>query len=249
MTPLVSAALAGLALAVLLAPAEGQLRLARAVGRPPRTARAVGRRGVLEGPLPVLACLAAGIGVALLVGGLPGLALAVPVVALGPHGLRRLEPPAAHREREQLAAALPLALDLLGACLVGGAPLPAALRVVAEAVPGTCGRRFADVAAALDVGSGPEAWWLLAPPEDTTLAGRAARALARAGEGGAPVKDALGGLVQQARADALARGRQAAERAGVLAVAPLGLCFLPAFVVLGVVPLVIGLVGPALSSF
>jgi hypothetical protein len=31
----------------------------------------------------------------------------------------------------------------------------------------------------------------------------------------------------------------------VLAVAPLGLCFLPAFVLLGVVPVVAGLAGPA----
>jgi hypothetical protein len=36
---------------------------------------------------------------------------------------------------------------------------------------------------------------------------------------------------------------------GVLAVAPLGLCFLPAFVLLGVVPVVAGLAGPLLAGF
>ena len=41
---------------------------------------------------------------------------------------------------------------------------------------------------------------------------------------------------------------QAARRVGVLAVAPLGLCFLPAFVLLGVVPVVIGLAGPLLAT-
>ncbi len=55
-------------------------------------------------------------------------------------------------------------------------------------------------------------------------------------------------LAAEARADRAARGQAAAERAGVLAVAPLGLCFLPAFVLLGVVPVVAGLVGPLLAG-
>ena len=38
---------------------------------------------------------------------------------------------------------------------------------------------------------------------------------------------------------------EAARRVRVLAVAPLGLCFLPAFVVLGIAPVVIGLAGAA----
>ena len=55
-------------------------------------------------------------------------------------------------------------------------------------------------------------------------------------------------LAEQAREGARVRGQQAAERAGVLAVGPLGLCFLPAFVLLGVVPVVAGLVGPLLAG-
>jgi hypothetical protein len=37
------------------------------------------------------------------------------------------------------------------------------------------------------------------------------------------------------------------QRVGVLVVAPLGLCFLPAFVLIGVVPLAAGLVGGLLG--
>jgi pilus assembly protein TadC len=37
------------------------------------------------------------------------------------------------------------------------------------------------------------------------------------------------------------------QRAGVRVLAPLGLCFLPAFVCLGVVPLVIGIAGDVLG--
>ena len=72
--------------------------------------------------------------------------------------------------------------------------------------------------------------------------------MARAGEGGAPVAAAVARLAAEAREQARGRGVRRAERAGVLAVAPLGLCFLPAFVLLGVVPVVAGLVGPLLAS-
>jgi hypothetical protein len=41
---------------------------------------------------------------------------------------------------------------------------------------------------------------------------------------------------------------EAARSAGVRAVAPLGLCFLPAFVLVGVVPTVVGLATAALHG-
>ncbi|MCW2524955.1 MAG: putative type secretion system integral rane subunit, partial [Frankiales bacterium] len=41
----------------------------------------------------------------------------------------------------------------------------------------------------------------------------------------------------------------AAERAGVWSMVPLGLCFLPAYVCIGVVPVVLGVGGQALSGF
>ncbi|MCW2777557.1 MAG: hypothetical protein JWN17_1282, partial [Frankiales bacterium] len=59
---------------------------------------------------------------------------------------------------------------------------------------------------------------------------------------------AVARLAADARAEARSAAEQRARRAGVLAVAPLGLCFLPAFVLLGVVPVVVGLAGPLLAS-
>jgi tight adherence protein B len=49
------------------------------------------------------------------------------------------------------------------------------------------------------------------------------------------------------RESAHAEGQAAARRAGVRIVGPLTLCFLPAFVLLGVVPAVVGLLPAALS--
>lgn len=258
-TAVLAGLLAAAGTAVLLLPAPSH-RLEAAVGRGARHARGSGRlprpaavaRPALAGPAG--ACLLAGLAVAVLLpapaGALAGVALAV----AGPRLLRRLEPRAAREEREQVLRDLPLVLDLLAACLAGGAPLPTAADAVATAVGGPVGRRLSAVSAALAVGAAPsEAWGPLAGPDagrrDDDPLGPAARALARASEGGAPVAAAVHRLAGEARADARSRGEQAARRVGVLAVAPLGLCFLPAFVLLGVVPLVIALAGPLLSAF
>ena len=249
------ALLSGLAAGVALRRGQGPGRLGQVLAKErarPRVDPACGataRGGWAGGASSALiACGLAGIALALLVGGLAGPVLGLLLAVAGPAVLGRLEPASAREEREALAADLPLALDLLAACLTGGSPLCEAVRAVADAVPGPCGTRLVRVAAALEVGrSSAQAWSALALPGDE-LAGAAARALARAGEGGAPVAGAVVRLAEQAREGARARGQQAAERAGVLAVGPLGLCFLPAFVLLGVVPVIAGLVAPLLQG-
>jgi pilus assembly protein TadC len=55
------------------------------------------------------------------------------------------------------------------------------------------------------------------------------------------VAPALRSLAADARASARAATESAVRRAGVWVIAPLGLCFLPAFVCLGVAPLVLGI--------
>ena len=246
MTGVLPALLAGLAAAVAAAPVPAAVRLAVLLPRP----RAAPRAAVSgAGPLgPGAACALGGGALALLLGGAAGIALGLLVAAVGPPLLARLEPRAVREERERLATDLPLALDLLAACLAGGAALPAAVAAVSAAVPGPCGHRLSRVSAALEVGTAPvDAWPALAEGGDE-LAAAAVRALVRSEDGGTPVAEAMARLALEARQAAGARGKQAAERAGVLAVGPLGLCFLPAFVLLGVVPVVAGLVGPLLAG-
>jgi hypothetical protein len=55
-------------------------------------------------------------------------------------------------------------------------------------------------------------------------------------------------LADQHRLDAGDAARAAAERAAVLIAGPLGLCYLPAFLCLGIVPVVAGLAGELLRS-
>lgn len=245
---LLAAALAGLALAVLLARPRDHRLQAAVSGAAPRSARAAPGAGRLPGPSVVCWLTAAAAAVVLPLG--PGLAVGLALGLLGPRLLSRLEPSAVRREREQLLDDLPLLLDLLAACLAGGAPLAAAAAAVAAALPGPAGRRASAVAAALDVGCPPaEAWAALAAGQPDDPLAPAARALSRAADGGAPVAAAVARLAAEARLDARARGEQAARRVGVVAVAPLGLCFLPAFVLLGVVPVVVGLAAPLLGTF
>ena len=190
-------------------------------------------------------CLLAGLAAWALLGGLTGAVAGAGAALLGPRGLARLD--ADEDVDSQVAADLPLALDLLAACLAGGAVTADAVRAVAGALGGPCGGRLSRVAAALAVGSPPaEAWRALG--EDRGPAGAAARALARAAQGGAPVAAAVQRIAEDARREAGGRAERAARRAGVLAVGPLGLCFLPAFMLIGVVPAVVGLAGPLLRS-
>lgn len=231
------------------------LAAAVALGRPPVGAHRL--RDLRPRRVPVRASLStpvaaglAGIAVAVVVGFPAGLVLGSVVAVAAPVLLGRLEPAAVRRDRLQLISDLPLVLDLLAACMAGGAALPAAAASVARAVPGPCGARLMSVTDALAVGSPPgEAWLCLSAgrPDDPLEA--SARLMARAAEGGTPVAAAVSRLAAEARAVSRAAGAERARRVGVLVVAPLGLCFLPAFVLLGILPVVAGLAEPLLATF
>ncbi|MGZ4670509.1 MAG: type II secretion system F family protein, partial [Blastococcus sp.] len=110
---------------------------------------------------------------------------------------------------------------------------------VGAAVGGPVGAQLRSVADLLRLGAEPRQAWAATPPELAPLG----RVLVRAGESGATVTAALRAQAAEFRAGSRARTEVAVRRAGVWVLAPLGLCFLPAFVCLGVVPLVLGLAG------
>jgi pilus assembly protein TadC len=65
---------------------------------------------------------------------------------------------------------------------------------------------------------------------------------------GSALAQGIADLAEQSRQDATHAAAAAAERAGVLIAGPLGLCFLPAFVCLGIAPVVVGLAGEIFGS-
>jgi hypothetical protein len=74
------------------------------------------------------------------------------------------------------------------------------------------------------------------------------RAFGRALATGAPLADTVAALAADERERARWAAEAAARRAGVRAVGPLAVCFLPAFVLLGVVPVVAGVAGAVLGG-
>ncbi|MFF0225765.1 type II secretion system F family protein [Streptomyces sp. NPDC004629] len=141
----------------------------------------------------------------------------------------------------EAARQLPLAADLLAACIAAGAGPVIAAQAVGEALAGPVGEGLARGAAEMRLGGEPaEAWRRLAAlPGARPLA----RLLERADESGLPAAGPVARLATDARAQWARTATARARRAAVMVTAPVGLCFLPAFVTVGVLPVVIGLAG------
>ncbi|MAU83887.1 type II secretion system F family protein [Gordonia sp. Z-3] len=154
-------------------------------------------------------------------------------------------------------------LDLFAVCLRAGLPVGAAAAVVADSAPPGLARPLSVSAELLALGADADHAWRRSRPvpgTDTTkgapgpgettsehfdavatLARRSARA-------GSSLAGGLTELADGVRRDAHDQATAATERAGVAISAPLGLCFLPAFVCLGIVPVVLGLAGSVLGG-
>ncbi|WP_285634836.1 type II secretion system F family protein [Actinoallomurus iriomotensis] len=179
-----------------------------------------------------------------LIGGVAGWTAGVLITVGCIRVLSRLEPRAVRQRRARIISELPLAIDLLAACLRGGGAWHASVEAVAEAVGGPLGEALAGVAARVRLGADPAREWLNLA-NDPTLA-PLGRAAARAATGGAPVATTLARLARDQRRTARAAASARARTAGIRAVAPLGLCFLPAFILLGIVPAIAGMAGNVL---
>lgn len=186
------------------------------------------------------AVLLGAVGAWALVGGTLGLAIAVGVVFAGPRALARLESRGTRARRRRLTADAPTVADLLAACLAAGSTLPAALRAVGTAVPGPTGSLLHMATGRLELGADPQSAWEELATEEALAP--VARAAIRAHDSGAPLADVLLGVADDLRVRHRTAVEAAARGVGVRAVGPLGACFLPAFMLLGVVPLVGSLV-------
>ncbi|WP_460107035.1 type II secretion system F family protein [Streptomyces sp. YKOK-J1] len=187
-------------------------------------------------------------GVWVLAGGAAGAVVALAVGAgLWRWRLRRAaQGPAEEADRALAARQLPLAADLLAACIAAGAGPVIAAQAVGEALGGPVGDALDRGAAEVRLGGEPSgAWRRLA---GLPGAGALARLLERADESGLPAAGPVARLAADARAEWARAATARARRAGVLVSAPVGLCFLPAFIAIGVLPVVIGLAGGVMGG-
>jgi Flp pilus assembly protein TadB len=128
------------------------------------------------------------------------------------------------------------ALELLAAVVSTGAPLRSATATVGQVVAGPLGRRLRELQALTDIGlSDAEAWRTL---REHPLWGEVARQIAHGADSGA----GLGVILRRAAvrhrnrvsADLLVQARQV----GVKSALPLMTCYLPAFLLVGVLPII-----------
>ncbi len=170
--------------------------------------------------------------------------LVVLALAVGmPHARRRRQAALAQRVVDR---DLPRAADLTATCLEAGAAPADALIAVGDALGGPVGTRLRSVSLAVRAGSDlPD----LARPDDTDPLAALLRAVARATATGAPLADSVRDVAADQRERARWLALERARRAGVYAVGPLAVCFLPAFVVVGVVPVVVGVARTLLAGW
>ena len=154
-------------------------------------------------------------------------------------------PPAVH-DRPGRSGALPVTLDLMAAALRAGQPLPAAMRLAVYGTDDDASRGLHRVAALLQLGAEPgEAWSVV---DDRPELMPIVRIALRSSTSGLRLAAAFEALAVELRRDRAAAAEARAARAGVWAIGPLGLCFLPAFVCLGVVPVVVGIARTAFAG-
>ncbi|WP_083983413.1 type II secretion system F family protein [Actinomadura hibisca] len=174
----------------------------------------------------------------MLLGGLTGAVAGLGLAAFVHHSFNRLGHADLRRRHARLIADLPVAVDLLAACMRGGTPWSEAVDAVAEAVGGPLGEELRGVAVQIRLGVDPATAWL-ALADDPPLA-PLARTAVRAAQTGAAPAPTLSRLAQDQRRTAGLAATARAHAAGIKAMAPLGLCFLPAFVLIGIVPAIAG---------
>lgn len=231
----VSVLLAGLATALAV---PGVRRLPRPGGCPPPPRPRVDS-GLTRWRVPC--AVLAGAGAAVVLGGavapVAGVVTGVATWVLA----GRIEPRSERLRREEVRRDLPHVVTLLAASLRSGAAPGPAIDLVGRALPGAAADRLQPVASRLALGGDPVAVW-------TTVASDAAlgplgRAMARAHRSGAPVVATVERLSDDLARHSRAEVEDRARTVGVRAAVPLGVCLLPAFLLLGIVPLVAGLAG------
>jgi pilus assembly protein TadC len=147
---------------------------------------------------------------------------------------------------DPLAAAS--SFDVLAACLRSGMAVSTAAAATAPSAPPGLARLLNRAADLLALGADPATAWANSDVRLDKHAEALLRLARRSASSGAALAQGVADLAAQSRHDAADAAGAAAERASVLIAGPLGLCYLPAFVCLGIVPVVAGLAGDVLSS-
>ncbi|AOW93647.1 hypothetical protein BFN03_16015 [Rhodococcus sp. WMMA185] len=142
--------------------------------------------------------------------------------------------------------AVAASFDLLAACLRAGLPVASAAEAVSRSAPPPLSRSLRRAADLLALGADPTSAWETAASDPATES--LARMARRSARSGSSLASSMTELATDSRMEAEHSAAASAERAGVLISGPLGLCFLPAFICLGIIPVVVGLASRVLDG-
>jgi pilus assembly protein TadC len=135
---------------------------------------------------------------------------------------------------------VPQALELLAACLSAGLPARSACTAVVQAFDGPVADDLGRVLALLQLGAGEASAWRAI--HDHPQLGLAAEDLARSVESGTSTVESLQHHATAAREIRRAALQVRARAVGVRSVLPMMICFIPSFMLLGIVPAVVSAV-------
>lgn len=185
--------------------------------------------------------LLAGLGPVTLLPGILGVSLAVVVGAAAGVACWRWagRDPSEERRAAEVRRDLPGLALLLGCALETGCSLADALAVAAQAHSGAASEEIRPAIRRLRLGIDPVAVWTDVPAESGWAP--LARALGRSARTGAEVADSVVRLADELAERRRAEATDRARRVGVAAAVPLGVCLLPSFLLLGIVPMAAGL--------
>lgn len=139
---------------------------------------------------------------------------------------------------------VPMILELVAAMLDSGAGLGRTLELIAGCASPQLSRSLGSVVAALDIGTDWETAWR-SSAQQCVEARKLKDALAFAALTGAPSSAILYAQAARLRREQFRAAEKRAAALGVKLVVPLGLCSLPAFICLGVVPVLLAMLPSA----
>ncbi|HZM84008.1 MAG TPA: type II secretion system F family protein [Candidatus Limnocylindrales bacterium] len=145
---------------------------------------------------------------------------------------------------DPLHAELAVASDLMAAALRAGSPVPSAVLHVGDVLEGPLSASLTQIGRELAAGVSPKQAWQRIGRLDA--ARRLTNAAQRTSESGAAMSGALTRCADDLRVDAAHERQARVQRASVLLMLPLGLCFLPAFLLAGLVPVVLAVISEVL---
>lgn len=201
-----------------------------------------GRPGAMPIKRRILVALVMGVAVFAFLPGVGGFLLAMISAPITTIALGHLEPASLRRDRAELAAQQPIVLELLAASLAAGAAPARATSDVAAVSPPASRAVLELVASHIRVGrSEALAWQELAAHESwAEVWGPVARDFSRAITSGAAAQQVLRTHATQARLAHRDLVERQAKKVAVRATMPLMCCYLPAFLLVGIVPIVVG---------